>query len=254
MSNWTGILSRPSPPPSRVSFSETSSSALVARLQPANVGHLHPEVAVGDIGIGQQVNAHALRQFEERFAQRLPADAVRVPVILPQVGADPDLRPTGLVGPDVVPRGLQHGGQVGRGARRFDRGELQQVRRRVDLVGDVGRALNQDPPPGAEHGERPRQLMPARLQFGNHRPRGLLPHARRPVEQNDSRVRFAAAGPAEPTAGQWPADGEDQRADRQRPKQQDQPLPQFRVPRATSGSPRAGRSSPPTGSSGTAAG
>ena len=197
----------------------------VAGLPPTDVGHPHRQVPRRGLGIGQEVETDALRELLERVAQRLPAAALGVPVVGPRVGADPDLGAAGLVGLDVVVGGLQHRRQVGRGARpgpcwaasassaieSSSRGLLlalsistHRAEPRVASVRDSwDRPVSSFDPP-----------VPAP---------GLL-HAGRAVEQDDRRVGAAAAGQAQPAAGQRPADREDQPGDRQHPHRHDQPL------------------------------
>ena len=142
-----------------------------------------------------------LRKFEERLAQCLPATALAIPVVLAQVGTDPDFGAPGFVGLDIIMGRLQHGRNVAGRAGRFACRRIEQALGRLDLEGLIGRAVDEHPARRAQHLERLHQLSPPRFELcATCAPAGLL-HAGRAIEQNDRRVGATPCREAQPSAG-----------------------------------------------------
>ena len=193
------------------------------------IRHAHGHVVGRRLVVREKLEPHLLREFRERVAEAAPDAILRRPVVLPLVGADPDLRGAGPVLHDVVVDRLHEHGNVGRGGRGAgdrqvsDLGGPRQLDRLRRRVGEQHAAR------GAERLQRLDELAAAGLELGVGSFAAPLLHRRRAVEDHDGEVRTGAAGEGQPAARQRPADGEEQGRDGRHPHRHDQPVPQPRV-------------------------
>ena len=201
----------------------------VTRLLASHVGHADRQVPLRRFRIGEQMEPDPLPQAEERFAEGRPASAFGIPIVPPNVGANPDVGSARFVGANVIAGRFEQGGEIRGGTRPLGNRRREQRVGRVDFAGLLGRALDQHPVGRTDRFESFGQLSPAGHQFRVAARRALLLHAGRTVEQNDRRVGPASRGQSQPAARQRAADRKDQRGDRRHAERHDQPLPEPRV-------------------------
>ena len=80
------------------------------------------EVVLSGFGVAEEVEAEAL-EGAEGGTEGFPAAAGGVPVVLAEVGEEPEVGAAGLVGGDVIEGGLEESGDVGGGGGAAEGGE-----------------------------------------------------------------------------------------------------------------------------------
>ena len=125
---------------------------------PLDPGDADRLVRLTRLRVGEEVEPDALSHLGEGVAEDRPAPRVGIPVVGPEVGADPDVGLARLVGVDIFARCREHRRQVAGGSRRAGLGVGEQAVELVQLAWFAPGAIDQHQPRLADRPERFHEL------------------------------------------------------------------------------------------------
>jgi hypothetical protein len=168
------------------------------------------EVVLSGFGIAEEVEAEAL-EGAEGGAEGFPAAAGGVPVVLAEVGKEPEVGAAGLVGGDVIESGLEEGWDVGGGGGAAEGREGAEGGGVFEGLGCEGGAVDEDKAGAGSVGfvDGIGEVGEAGGAFGEAGGEVLLLHAGAAVDEEEDGVR-CAAGETEEAAGEGATGHEDE--------------------------------------------
>ena len=192
--------------------------------------HAHGHIAWIRLRIGEQLKANLLRQFGKCLPHPGPLAALRIPVVLPLIGAKPDFGRANRVFSHVVIGRLQQEGHIGwRGHR------CRQIRkdcRALHFKGLLLRIGQNHQSAGGQCGKRLNQLPATSIEFGIRILSSgiLLLHARGAIQNHNRCIGASTASQRQPTTRKRPTGRQEDGGHGQHPQHHDEPVTQPRIP------------------------
>ena len=192
--------------------------------------HAHGHIAWIRLRIGKQLKANLLRQFGKCLPHPGPLAALRIPVVLPLIGAKPDFGGANRVFSHVIVGRLKQEGHVGwRGHR------CRQIRkdfRALHFKGLLLRIGQNHQSAGGQCGKRLDQLPATSIEFGIRILSSgiLLLHARGAIQNHNRCIGASTASQRQPPTRKRPTGRQEDGGHSQHPQHHDEPVTQPRIP------------------------